>query len=67
MEIIIAAFLLCAGLSLLLISKNQKVLWKTVNIEGVVDVERKIRIIKISGHLLLLGSGLFFIFSLAAL
>ncbi len=66
METIIAALLLCIGISFLLISRNQSMLWKTVNIEGVVDAQKQIRIIKASGYLLLAGSALFFILSFAA-
>ena len=61
METIIAAFLLCTGVTLLLISRNQSLLYKTVNVEGVVDTSRQIRTIKVSGYLLSAGAALLFI------
>ncbi len=63
METIIAALLLCIGVSFLLISKNQLLLSRTVNVEGVVDTTRQIKTIRVGGYLLSAGSALFFVYS----
>ncbi|MBE9529385.1 MAG: hypothetical protein IME99_09125 [Proteobacteria bacterium] len=63
METIIASLLLCIGISFLLISKNQLLLCKTVNVEGVVNTTKQIKTIRVGGYLLSAGSALLLLYS----